>query len=243
MSYPKLKNKHKHDAFFNPKGFKPEKKPKNFPKKFIFIYYDKLLNYFKRKYKPKKIRLNEWITIYQYKDIGVVHLTGIGCPHAVWTLESLIGKGGRIFLSIGAAGGLQDRGIYLCTKALRDEGTSYHYISHGNFSYPDEKLTNKLRKSIKKLGLGCKEGATWTIDAPYRETKKEVKKYAKKGISTVEMEASALFAVAKFRKVKMASAFVVSDTLIGDEHIKLYDKKDFRDLIKKLLDAAVECLK
>jgi len=57
------------------------------------------------------------------------------------------------------------------------------------------------------------------------------------------MEASALFAVAKFRKVKVASAFVVSDTLIKNEHIKLYDKKHFNDLIKKLFDAGVNCLK
>ena len=243
MVYPKLVNKHKEDAFFHPGKFKKGERPKDFPKKFILVYYVELLNYFKKKYHPKKYKINELLTVYQYKDIGFVKVPGVGSPIAVLIMETLIAKGGKVFLSLGTAGGLKNRGIYLCNRALRDEGTSYHYIPHGHYSYPDEKLTNKLGKSIKKIGLEYEFGTTWTIDAIYRETIREVEKYVKQGIATIEMEASALFAVAKYRKVKIASAFVVSDTLIKKEHVKFYKKQDFKQQVRKLVDIGIECLK
>jgi uridine phosphorylase len=243
MVYPKLPNKHLHEAFWHPKDFKKEERPKKFPKKFIFIYYDKLFKYLKRKYKLTKIFYHDLFTVYRYRDIGIILMGGIGCPHAVAVMESLIAKGANTFLSIGTAGGLQKRGIFLCDKALRDEGTSYHYISHGHYSYPDEKLTKRLGKFIEKQELGYNVGSTWTIDAPYRETLKEIRKYSKEGIKTVEMEASALFAVAKIRKAKVASAFVVSDTLFEKERVSLMEDIDFKKALNKLADAAVECLR
>ena len=168
-------------------------------------------------------------------------MNGIGCPHVTVVLETLIALGGKIFLNIGIAGGLHHDGIFLCQKALRDEGTSYHYIAHGHFSYPDEKLTRKLGRVMEKQRLKYFNGITWTIDAPYRETRAEVEKYSKKGISTVEMEASAIFAVAKLRKVKIASAFVVSD-ILGKNWEPKFHKFDVKRALNKLLDAAVECL-
>jgi len=157
MAYPLFKNKHLNDAFFNPSKFKEKLIPKNFPKKFIFVYYDKLFRYFKRKYKPKKYKLNALVTVYQYKDIGFIKVDGIGAPLAVVMIELLIKNGGKQFLSLGTAGGLKQEGVFLCTKALRDEGTSHHYISKGHYSYPDKKLSKKFGKSIKDLGLDYRE--------------------------------------------------------------------------------------
>jgi len=245
MTYPKFKHKHVEKALFHPKDFVNYKKWEkiSFPNKYIIIYQESVLNYIKRKYKPlKKIRLHSLINIYRYKNLGFIKMTGTGSPNAATILEELIVLGGKEFLNIGTAGGLHHKGIFLCNKALRDEGTSYHYISHGRFTYPDEKLTKKLGKAIEKKGLDYFEGTTWTIDAPYRETKAEVKKYAKKGISTVEMEASALFAVAKYRKVKIASAFVVSD-ILGKKWKPMFDEFDVKKSVRRLVDAAVECLK
>lgn len=243
MTYPKLPNKHIHEAFWHPKDFKKGERPKKFPKKFIFIYYNKLFNYLKKKYKPTKIFSHKLFTVYRYRNIGIILMGGIGCPHAVAVMESLIAKGANTFLSIGTAGGLQKQGIFLCNKALRDEGTSYHYVRHGHYSFPNKKLTKRLGKFIKKQDLDYEEGSTWTIDAPYRETLKEIKKYSKAGIKTVEMEASALFAVAKIRKVKVASAFVVSDTLFEKERVSLIEDRNFKKELNKLVDAAVGCLK
>ena len=242
MTFPKFKNKHLEEAMIYPRGYARYKKwPKNMPKKYIILYSQKALKYIIKKYRPKKIKVYSLLTIHQYKDIGFVKITGIGSPNAATVMDELIAMGGKKFLNMGLAGGLQDEGIFLCDKALRDEGTSYHYLPHGHFTFPDKELTRKLGESIEKAGLEYKTGTTWTIDAPYRETKAEVEHYRKKGIVTVEMEASALFAVAKVRKVKIASAFVVSDTLIKKWEPKFH-KKSVRVGLNNLIDAGVNCL-
>jgi uridine phosphorylase len=243
MVFPNYKNKHLEEALWHPSDLR-KKYPKlsnNFPKKFILVYETKFVKYFKKKFKPKLIYKHELRTIYQYKDIGFVYMDAIGSPHAVSNFESLIASGGKYFLSIGSAGGLQSEGIFLCTKALRDEGTSYHYIPHGEYIFPDRNLTDTLGNYFKKHKIIYKTGTTWTIDAPFRETIKEIEHYRKIGIQTVEMEASALFAVAKYRKVKIASAFVVSDTLIKKREL-LIDKSIYKNNFKRLVDLTVDCL-
>ena len=243
MTYPKFKGKHLHGAHFSPSDFLKYRcgSVKGLPKKYIITYQPSALRYFKRKYKPKKRELYPLLTIYAHKDIGLLKMTGIGSPNAAAVFEELIALGGKTFLNIGTAGGLHNGGIFLCTKALRDEGTSYHYLPHGHYSYPDKGLTKKFEGFVKKQGLSYKEGTTWTIDAPYRETKSEIEHYAKKGISTVEMEASALFAVAKYRKVKIAAAFVVSD-ILGKKWEPKFHEFDTVKAQNRLIDAAVECL-
>ncbi|MBU2639110.1 MAG: nucleoside phosphorylase [Nanoarchaeota archaeon] len=167
-------------------------------------------------------------------------MTGIGAPNAAAVFEELIALGGKEFLNIGTSGGLHHEGIFLCEKALRDEGTSYHYLPDGKFIYPDKDLTEKFRKSIEKNRLEYFKGITWTIDAPYRETKAEVEEYAKGGITNVEMEASALFAVAKYRSIKIASAFIVSD-LLGKEWTPKFHRFNIIKAQNKVIDAAVDC--
>ena len=244
MTFPKYKNKHLEEALVNPGQIVKILKSKiKFPSRCIIFYDRKLFNYVKRKYKPKKIKeLSKVHTdFYLYKNIGLIRIRGIGCPMAAVVLEEFIERGGKTFLNIGTAGGLQYEGIFLCTKALRDEGTSYHYLPHGDYTFPDEELTKKFSKVLEKNKLKYSEGVTWTIDAPYRETKREIAHYKKKGVSTVEMEASALFAVAKLKKVKIASAFVVSDVL-GDKWEVNFDKFEVKNGLRRLFDSAVECL-
>ena len=240
MPYPNFADKHLHEALFNPGDFiKYNDYKGKFPKKYIITYQKHTLNYFLRKYKPKKHK--SWTNMYVYKDIGFVRMKGIGAPHATVIFEEIIALGGRTFLNVGTAGGLNHEGVFLCEKAIRDEGTSYHYIPHGEEVFPDKKLTEKFGKCIRNQGIEFFRGTTWTIDAPYRETRAEIEHYVKHGVSTVEMEASALFAVAKVRKVKIASAFVVSD-ILGKKWKPQFHKLDIKRAQNKLIDAAVECL-
>jgi uridine phosphorylase len=169
-------------------------------------------------------------------------MKGIGSPHAATILEELISLGGKEFLNIGLAGGLDTFGIYLCEAAIRDEGTSHHYLPQGKYSYPDSKLTQRLARCLKKNRIEFTRGITWTIDAPYRETKTEIAHYKKEGVKTVEMEASALFAVAKMRKVKIASAFAVSDIVGGEAWDPQFQAKHVVQNVNKLFDVGVECL-
>ncbi len=247
MVYPNFQNKHLEQAHFDPQDFVDwkinlKKFYKKAPKKYIIIYYPKILNYFKRKYKPQRIKLSRLITIYQHKDVGVVCMTGIGSPHASAIIEELIALGGKEFLNIGSAGGLKEFGTYLCEKSIRDEGTSFHYISHGKFAYPDKGLTKRLEKYLLKNNISFQKATSWTIDAIYRETKAEIQKYKKQNVATVEMESSALFIVAKIRKVKIASAFVVSDIIGGDKWDPQFDAKNVNQKLNQLFDVALECL-
>lgn len=241
MTYPNFKNKYLLEALFHPIDYVRYKKWKmKLPKKYILTYQKDAERSFIRRYKPKKIKLYSLLTIWVHKDIGFIKLTGIGAPNAASILEEVIALGGNEFINIGTAGGLHREGIFLCKKAMRDEGTSHHYLKNGKFCYPNKELTERLRKAIESKNLEYFEGTSWTIDAPYRETKAEVERYSKMGIATVEMEASALFAVAEYRKIKIASAFVVSD-LLGKKWMPKFHRFDIRKAQNKLIDAAIEC--
>ena len=244
MVYPKFKNKHLEDALFSPIDYLESTGHGNkmMPKNCIILYGRRLLTRLKRRYKFTRLKhLIIGTQLYKFKKIGIIYMEGIGSPHAVTVLEEAISLGSRNFINMGTAGGLKEEGFFLCTKALRDEGTSYHYLPHGHFSHPDPKLTKKLGQSMASLGIKYKEAPTWTIDAPYRETKVEINKYRKMGIATVEMEASALFAVASLRKVKIASAFVVSDVL-GEKWNPRFHHINVKRGLDQLFQAAVDCL-
>ena len=150
--------------------------------------------------------------------IGLQQLP-IGAAGAVTMFENLIALGGRRFLSIGTAGalvpGLEPGDLFVCDRALRDEGTSHHYVRGARFAHPGAELTTTACTALRALGREFTIGAAWTTDAPYRETRAEVEQYTAEGISVVEMEAAALFAVAEYRGVELGAMFCVSDSLAG----------------------------
>ena len=245
MSYPQYKNKHLGESLFNPDDFAGYKKwdKKGFPRKIVIIYQRYPLAYFKRKYagKYKTLSFTAGHDILKYGSVGLIKMAGIGSPHATLKFEELIARGAREFICIGTAGGLQHEGLFLCDRAIRDEGTSHHYYPHGKYSYPNKDLTESLAKAIDKQKFSYERATTWTIDAPYRETKAEIAQYKKEGVATVDMEASALFSVAKYRKVKIASAFVVSD-LLGEKWTPKFHHTNVKRKLNKLIDIAINCL-
>jgi uridine phosphorylase len=244
MTFPNYPEKHLEEALFNPIDFIRYKNlhGRKFPRSYVLIYDKKLLSRLKRNFLLRDLDIPlVHVDAYQHKGIGLVRMAGIGSPHATTILEELIALGGRRFINLGTAGGLQTEGIFLCEKAIRDEGTSSHYASHEKYSYPDKTLTKMLGAALKKLGIEYTPSTTWTIDAPYRETRAEIKHYRSEGVSTVEMEASALFAVAKLRKVKIASAFVVSDVL-GEKWEPKFHHFNTKQGLNNLVVAAFDCL-
>ena len=91
----------------------------------------------------------------------------------------------------------------VCEKAIRDEGTSHHYLKPSKYAYASKDMTQKIKNSLDKFKQKYFVGTSWTIDAPYRETVAEATQYQKEGVATVEMEASALFAVSQYRNVEL----------------------------------------
>jgi len=175
-------------------------------------------------------------------DVGFMKMDGVGAPLATIFMEDMISHGTREFINMGAAGGLSGIGVFLCDKAVRDEGTSHHYLPDRIYAYPNEELTKALGKSLEKMKIGYQIAPTWTTDAPYRETKKEVAHYKKAGVKTVEMEAAALFSVAKVRKAKIASVFVVSD-ILGEKWEPQFDKMDLKRTLNQVVEACIDCFK
>lgn len=144
-------------------------------------------------------------------------LVGNGAPSLAVKVEELVARGTRRFISVGNAGCVQPNfGIgatVLCTRAIRDEGTSYHYARASKYVYPSRTLSSHLRERLEEQIVRVRSGASWTADAVYRETKTEVQRYRRDGVLAVEMEASALFSVARSCSAEAAALSSVSDIL------------------------------
>ena len=101
------------------------------------------------------------------------------------------------------------------TRGLRDEGTSYHYARPGRWSRPDPAVTRALRAACRAEDVPHRAGPTWTTDAVYRETPRQIRRRRTEGCLTVEMEAAALFAVARFRGVSLGQVLYAGDDVSG----------------------------
>ncbi len=187
--------------------------------------------------------------LYRFRQGGVqlaVTATGIGAPAAVAVLEELIACGITHFIAVGTAGALQRKmkigEAVVCTHAVREEGTSYHYAAPAKHAYADPGLTNDLAGVLAKKKIAFRRGVSWTTDAPYRETRSKVRHYRKEGVLAVEMEASALYTVAEVRQVKLASCFLISDSLADLKWEPGFDKKELKTAWAPLLLAAADTL-
>ena len=172
-------------------------------------------------------------------EIALAGKFGIGCPATIAFFEELAACGIKRFVGIGSAGALHNNikhgDVVLCTGAFSDEGTSVHYPGYKYFSKPSITLMNELTGWFKRNNDDFKKGKTWTTDAPYRETKKKLEYFLNLGADVVEMEASAMFNVARFRQVAVANVFVVGDSISGGRFNPDFRSKDNK---KKFLLAA-----
>jgi uridine phosphorylase len=154
------------------------------------------------------------------RAVGLAQVRGVGAPTLSIAVEEAIATGARRFVVVGYAGavapGLGLGTTVLCTRAIRDEGTSYHYARPAKWARPTPSLNRALAAYLRDRGVEFRRGSSWTLDAPYRETRDEVRSVRRQGVLTVEMEASALFAIARARGVEAAALFTVSDLLDPD---------------------------
>ncbi len=125
----------------------------------------------------------------------------VGAPFAVLEAEQLFATGCRLLLSVTSAGQIADLGpppyFILIDRALRDEGTSYHYLPPSPFAAADPALADAVQAALRRLPFPVHRGASWTTDAPFRETEAAIAAAAAAGALAVEMEAAALYAFAR----------------------------------------------
>ncbi len=139
-------------------------------------------------------------------EFGIVGRV-VGASFAVLVAEELFASGCQLLLSITSAGQIISMGqppyIVLIERALRDEGTSYHYLPPSSYSYLHASLRDLVSTQWNHARVPLYTGTSWTTDAPFRETEAQIAWCREQGILAVEMEAAALyaFATAKQRDV------------------------------------------
>lgn len=150
--------------------------------------------------------------------VGILSNFGIGAPVVASLTEEMIAWGVKRFILLSWGGALQaslnTADIILADKAIRDEGVSQHYLPSEMFAHANAPLTERIKQYLPE---GFTIGATWTTDAPYRETREEILKYQAEGVQAVEMEIASLFAVAQVRGVQAAAILIVADKLANLE--------------------------
>jgi uridine phosphorylase len=160
-----------------------------------------------------------WELEWDGRRFGLFH-PGVGAPLAVVFLEEAIAKGCRSFIACGAAGALVPEltlgHVVVPTAAVRDEGTSYHYLPPGRTVTPSPTAIDAIRSTLEDREVPFVTGPTWTTDAPYRETRGRMQTRINEGCLTVEMECAAFFAVSAFRGVTFGQLLYAGDDLSGE---------------------------
>ena len=141
----------------------------------------------------------------------------VGGAFAVLVAEQLFASGCQLLISIASAGQITDLGAppyyIVLERALRDEGTSYHYLSPSAYVHANPELVRLGAKVSGSVGQPVHVGATWTTDAPFRETAEAIEARRREGILAVEMEAAALYAFAQARAKSVLCLAHVSNQL------------------------------
>lgn len=170
---------------------------------------------------------------------------GVGAPLAAGWLEELIAHGCRAFVAAGGAGALVPAltlgHVVVPTAAVRDEGTSYHYLRPSREVTPTEDALAAIIATLDRHAIPHVAGKTWTTDAFYRETRGKTDRRVSEGCLTVEMEAAAFFAVARFRGVSLGQMLYAGDDLSGDtwDHRGWNQHADGREMLFHLAAEAV----
>jgi uridine phosphorylase len=161
-----------------------------------------------------------WVFERDGRPLAVFH-PGVGAPMAVSCLEVVIALGATHIIGCGGAGvvvpGFDVGHVVVPTRAVRDEGTSYHYAAHDHEARPHPDAVAAIEAELTAAGVPWEAGTTWTTDAFFRETAAKVARRRAEGCITVEMEASAFFTVAAFRNVVYGQVLYAGDDVSSEE--------------------------
>lgn len=182
---------------------------------------------------------------YRGRALAVFHPL-VGAPIAVARVERAIAFGARKFVACGGAGaldgGLAVGHIVVPHAAVRDEGTSYHYLPAAREVAPTPRALTAIEETLRSHGHQYVLAKTWTTDAVYRETPAKIRRRRAEGCLTVEMEAAAFFAVARFRGVEFGQILYAADDVSGaDWNHRNWMRHQARERIFHL--AAEACLR
>ncbi len=187
----------------------------------IGVFSEYLLKDIVKKFECEKVgELTEKRPVYilKYKNIEIsLFMAGISGPWICNDIEDLNVNGVDTFIIFGNCGVLdktiEDCSIIIPNRAYRDEGTSYHYLPDSEYVNLDDKYKNLFKNILKEYKFDYKEGATWTTDAFYRETKEKIQMFQRKGVVCVEMEGASIAAVCKYKNLNYFTFYYAGDNL------------------------------
>jgi uridine phosphorylase len=229
-------------------------KPIGAPEHCVITFFKEVLDKLHETGKAKILVHNKWADmdrpLYELEFEGVKFAAfhpGVGASLTCGILEEVIPRGCRKFIACGGCGVLDNEiqvgHLVVPTSAVRDEGTSYHYLPPGREAQANPLAVAAIEDTLQKHEIPYLLGKTWTTDAPYRETPEKVALRRSEGCLTVEMEVSAFFAVAQFRGVVMGQILYGGDDVSG---VGEWDNRDWHtqfEIREKLFWLAVEaCL-
>ncbi len=180
---------------------------------------------------------------YNGNKISLVHMS-VGAPVAAGMMDELNAIGCNKFIACGGCGVLVDNlpvgNLLIPTSAIRDEGTSYHYLKPAREIEANPYAVECIKKTLSKKNINFIEVKTWTTDAFFRETKAKIELRKSEGCISVEMEASAFMATAQFRNVIFGQILYAGDNLGGEN----WDKREWHtrtDIREAVLKLSLEC--
>lgn len=226
---------------------------KSLPEKCVITYLRKELDRFVEEHKLPIIGCLNCevfdIPIYEYADGAdrlCITMALCGGPGAAVALEELHAMGCERFIVCGGAGVLTNDSkvgeIVVPVSAVRDEGTSYHYLEPSREIECNKETVEKVVSCLKEIGIPFKTGKTWTSDAIYRETPDMIERRRNEGCITVEMEAAVFFAVSHYYNIPLAQLLYAGDDISGEA----WDSRNWntqKDIRYELLCIAIEIVK
>jgi len=233
MTYPNFSEKHNQEAVVQParfleylrsRGAYPTFLP---PQGMILCYQRRLLDYILANHRTTKPEHGLGVHLLDETEgrVGVLGGFGIGAPAAVTLLEEFIALGVPRFLSVGTAGSLQPQigigDLVVCERAIRDEGVSHHYLAAEKYAPASPALTERLIAALTAGGHAFTLGTSWTIDAPYRETRADV---------------------AQYRGVELGAMFTMTDSLASLEWHPEFHSERTQQGLETLYQTALSCL-
>lgn len=203
------------------------KEPPDFPELVVMCFFKEVVEKVAQEYSAKTVYVGKsevgevpfYEINYAGERLGLFQAL-VGAPLAVGFMEKAITMGGKKFIACGGTGVINPElavgHLLIPTAAVRDEGTSYHYLPPAFEIAINPKVVANIEKVVEAEGLEYLLTKTWTTDAFYRETKGRVAYFRQAGCDGVEMEASALAAVAEFHGVEFGAIFYGGDLVQAD---------------------------
>ena len=219
------KNEISEPALFNPSD--TTKNVDNFPEICVSTFSENIIKKFSSLCSTEAIAelytANGRIPVYKirYKDTDIAfYLSRVGAPACVAGFEEIVAMGARKFVLFGSCGVLDDErvkdNLILPVSAVRDEGTSYHYIAPSPEIETDPHSVRIAETVLASCGYPYIKGKTWTSDAIYRETLPLIQERRQEGCLVVEMECASMLAVAKYRHIPFIQFLYGADNLSSD---------------------------